>query len=171
MMVRWHPLPSGLPEPVADFKRALRRAIDDASFRNLAQLAQRCGVPTSTISDAASSRDVMPSGETLVRILTACGKPELKDERYGGSWKQLHKAASETLNRASHPQLPEVNQHTDASQLAQVRPSAHFIRTRVTPEWTETTEMFVFSDEVAFRLARHHLRLDDEDHGLEHSDD
>jgi phage terminase large subunit-like protein len=160
-MVRWHPMPPDLPEAVADFKRALRKAIDGAGYLNLGLLAQTSGVPASTISDAASRATVIPSKTVLVKILRACKSPELSDSRYG-NWQDLHEQACSALNSpATNSDATESRKKQRAIQESVAideRPPLAVYRSTVTRKGrSETTEIFFYSEAAVQHLIDRHV--------------
>jgi hypothetical protein len=168
--IRWGRLSTGLPEPVADFKRALRRAIDNAGFTNLGGLVQKCGVPQSTLSDAAS-RATMPDKVNLARILSACGRPPLDDSRYDG-WIALYDCACQALRSepsvngtASTVGLP--TQQTAPPTPDGRAPLAVFRHTTTAHGRSETTEIFIYSDSGVQYLIDRHRSVDPRDKGGE----
>lgn len=159
-MVRWHPMPPDLPEAAADFKRALRKAIDAAGYPNLGLLAQSSGVPASTISDAASRATVIPSLAVLVKILRACKGSELNDARYSG-WQDLHERACSAL-KSTLAQLDDSKSHEDQAgaevpSRGDGRPPLAIYRSTVTRRGrSETTEIFFYSEASVQHLIDRH---------------
>jgi hypothetical protein len=160
-MVRWHPLPPGLPETVADLKRALRRAIDGAGYTNLGLLAQSSGVPATTISDAASRATVVPSKTVLVKILRVCKNPRLDDSRYA-NWEDLHQqacaAAHSTHRSFGHTEPRKKHLVADESPASDERPPLAVFRNTITRKGrSETTEIFFYSEAAVQHLIDRHM--------------
>jgi hypothetical protein len=155
-MVRWLPLPDDLPEPVADFKRALRRAINDAGYANLGRLVQKTGIPDSTLSNAASGSS-MPIKETLSKILGACPGARVGDSRYEG-WSDLYTRACAAativtvLDAATPHSTPTLDAESSQRESPAAAPVLRLRRIRTTRSLTETVELIAYTDEQAYQL-------------------
>jgi hypothetical protein len=166
-MVRWHPMPPDLPAPIADFKRALREAINRAGHANLGILSQKCGIPTSTISDAASRADFLPPKEMLVKILHACASPQLNDARYSG-WEDLHGQAGAALGTTRLGSAQPKATRSEAASPADTNgrlPLAVYRKIVQREGRLETTEILFYSEASVERLIDRRIGGDSDEAG------